>query len=481
MTFLEFKKHGALVVSILFAFGVSLSLLYPSPVGPPDNGDFARIFASFSSGPIGLDFRPTPQDQEAYRKRFFNFYHRFWQLDNGRPGFAQTVSSSHPFFWPGRFGNLTPGVFDLAWNTFLLIFIAGCILFVTLRNMAGYSSFFSVTAVTLIFADVNIVGYVNSFYQESGAFLSFIVLIYSLHYLWVHRTALSLGMVCASALMLIGSKVAYSLSVLPAMFPLLLGVALYTGRNPRLRLYVIAVVLLLSLASVLFIKHLAAVTLDERRGNCYHFIFAGAIRFLPSDSSKHYLEELGLDPSLVSLKGKSAYDPDSQFEILSPELNAKLHVKALTRLAFHYPQTFIEMVRFGLSKVGYYPPLLFPSSSDPNGIKPRFRWSLWSKLHSYFLHGVFYFALVLCLTFVLMISIWKEKDFWPLFYLLGTAGFILACFTQVLTSIIGDGPMDIVKHNFFANILLDSAFVFVSCGLITILMNRWTRGIQSGR
>jgi hypothetical protein len=474
VAFFQLKKHGALVISTLFVFGVSLSLLYPFPTGPPDNGDFARIFASFSSGPVGLDFRPTPQNQEAYQKRFFNFYHRFWQLNNGRPGFAQTVSSSHPLFWPGRFCNLTPGIFDLAWNTFLLVFITGCILFVSLRNTAGYSSFFSVTAVTVIFADVNIVGYVNSFYQESGALLSFIVLIYSLHNLWIRRTAVSLAMVCASALMLIGSKVAYSSSVLPAVFPLWVGVALCTERNRRLRPYVIAAVLLLSFGSMLFIKHLVAVTLDERRANCYHFIFAGVIRFLPPDSSKNYLEEIGLDPSLVSLKGKSAYDPDGRFEMLSSALNTRLHVKALTRLAFHYPETFIEMMKFGLSTLGYYPPLLFPSFSDPHGIKPRFRWSLWSKLHNYFLNGIFYFTLVLGLTLVLMIYVWKEKYFeWPLFYLLTAVGFLLACFIQVVNSIMGDGPPAIVKHNFFANLLLDSALVFTFCGLIVTGITLW--------
>jgi hypothetical protein len=74
----------ALIIATFFVAIVSFNLFYPSPSGPPDNGDFSRIFASFSSGPLGFDFWPPIENQEVYQKRFYNFYHRFWRHDEGK-------------------------------------------------------------------------------------------------------------------------------------------------------------------------------------------------------------------------------------------------------------------------------------------------------------------------------------------------------------------------------------------------------------
>ncbi len=54
----RFSSLCAFIITALFVVVVSFNLLYPSPSGPADNGDFARIFGSFSSGPLGHDFWP---------------------------------------------------------------------------------------------------------------------------------------------------------------------------------------------------------------------------------------------------------------------------------------------------------------------------------------------------------------------------------------------------------------------------------------
>jgi len=159
------------MIAALFVAVVSFDFLYPSPGGPPDNGDFTRIFASFYTGPLRHEFWPSPDNQDVYQKRFFNFYHRFWRYDRGKKGFAH-LTSGRLFFWPGRLLNLTLGTFDLAWNGFLLALLAGCALYLCLRSLER-TALFPLTIVAFIFADVNVSGYLNSFYEESGAYLSF--------------------------------------------------------------------------------------------------------------------------------------------------------------------------------------------------------------------------------------------------------------------------------------------------------------------
>jgi hypothetical protein len=159
---------------------------------------------------------------------------------------------------------------------------------------------------------------------------------------------------------------------------------------------------------------------------------------------------------LINLRGKNAYQPDSQFwtEPLHSALTTRLHLKATARLIFHHPTAFLEMTKFGFSKAGFYPRLLYPSLSALPEITFRFRWSMWSRLHDRFLNGIPYYTTVLFLTLILGTLVWKRKDSgWPLFYLLTATGFFPASLLQVLISIAGNGPVDIVKHLYFANLL----------------------------
>ena len=166
-----FNNFCSLLIASFFVLIVSFNILYPSPSGPPDNGDFSRIFASFSSGPLEFDFWPPRENQDVYQKRFYNYYHRFWRHDEGKKGFVH-LSSSRLFFWPGRLLNLTPGVFDLAWNGFLLTLSVELALYLSIRSFGRVFALFSLGVFAFICADADVSGYLNSFYQESGTFLS---------------------------------------------------------------------------------------------------------------------------------------------------------------------------------------------------------------------------------------------------------------------------------------------------------------------
>lgn len=467
--------YCAVLIAGFFVGIVAFNFLYPLPSGPADNGDFNRIFSSFSSGPLGFDFWPPPENQEVYQKRFYNYYHRFWRHDEGKDGFVH-LSSSRFFFWPGRLFNLTPGVFDLAWNGFLLILLGGLTLFLSIRMVGRSFGVFSLGVFAFMSADANISGYLNSFYQESGAFLSFLALVCVLHVFWVHPSLFSLLILLFLSLILAGTKIAFTPSVLPAILAILAGAILWSEKNIGLRRYVIGIIILLFLVSILFMKLLLVTPGNERRANCYLFVFTGITPLLSPNAGEDFLQKLGLDPALIRLRGKSAYQPDSELEQepLRSGLTNHLHLKAAFQLVFYYPVEFLQMIRNGFSVAGFYPRLQYPALSGTPEVSFPFRWVLWSKLHDRLLHGIPLYGAVLCLTSILGILVWKRKDRgWSLFYLLGAVGFFPASLLQILVAVLGNGPTDIVKHLYFANLLLDTALLFVICGLIAIGVTFW--------
>jgi hypothetical protein len=247
---------------------------------------------------------------------------------------------------------------------------------------------------------------------------------------------------------------------------------------------VVIATILLFFGSILFMKFLWVTSGSERRDNCYHFIFTGVIPLLSTAEGKDFLSGLGLDPALIHLKGKNAYQSDSEFESepVRSGLTKRFHLKAAFHLAIYYPTSFLKLIQFGFSRAGFYPRLQYPSLSDPSEVTSPFRWCLWSQLHGRFFNGIPYYVVSLCLILILGTLVWKRKDSgWPLFYLLAAIGFFSASLLQVIISVVGDGQVDTVKHLYFANLLLDAAFVFTLCVLIitgitflgkSILVNR---------
>jgi hypothetical protein len=469
----SFKNLCASIFPAFFVIIVSINILYPLPSGPPDNGDFNRIFDSFSSGPVGHDYWPSIEDQGAYQKRFFNYYHRFWRFDGGK-GFGY-LSSSRLFFWPGRIINLTPGTFDLAWNAFLQTLFLGCILYLVVKSIKGTAASFSLGGLVFIFADAHISGYLNSFYEESGAFFSFFCLLCALHVFWFFRNRFSLFIILVFSIILAGTKISYTLSVLPAIFPTLIGAIIWFPKPFVLLRYVVRVILILLVVSILFMVFLYRTPGNERRANCYHFIFASTIPLLSPDAGKIFLQEIGLPPSLTRLAGKSAYELDSELEAepLRSSLTRRVHLKSIYQLAYRHSPEFYQLIKLAFLRTGFYPRLQYPSLSDSTEIR-ALRWDFWSKIHGSYLHGPFYYGIVLCLILILGILVWKRGNFgWPLFYVLTAMGLTLASMLQVAISVMGNGLVDFVKHMYLGNLLLDAAFVLVVSGLAVTARNWW--------
>ncbi len=456
------------LIPFLFLTVSSYNLFFPFPTGPADNGDFTRIFASFSTGPIHCKFWPPQAERQEFRERFFNYYHRFWRHDEGKSGFVHT-SSSRFCFWPGRLFGTKPGAFDLAWNAFLLLLATSAVLCVCLRKTKDLCAVLSLGTFAVLMSDVNIAGYVNSFYQESGLFLSFLILIFALHVFFVRRSRLVLSVVSVITLMLAATKVTSVPSVLVCVPLILTGIAfLSPGAAHRRRGSVVAAIMIV-IFSLLVVKITISTPGDERRANCYHLVFAGAIPRLDPEQGKVFLRRIGLDSSLVILGGKNAYEADSRYGTLRPFLTTNLQARAVTALAVHYPRAFLDLMGYGFSRAGYYELLADPPLNVPKDTQPPFKWDGWTRLHRSLFHGGASYLTVSFLMVILGIAVRaKRESGWPLFHLILAASFFPAAILQIFISVLGNGPVDIDKHHYFANLLLDAALIFAVAGLVEL-------------
>ena len=231
----------------------------------------------------------------------------------------------------------------------------------------------------LLLADANIVMYVNSFFQESGAYLSFLGLVCAAYLLWPpscgKRTLAALALLTGSAVLLAGTKVAYAFSVLPALVPLLAGC---TIMNPALRRWVAASTALLLVCSVGFIRFFSVTSGNERQVNCYQFVFTGCLVFMSEGEDRLFLSRVGLDPSLTTLRGKDVYDADSQLGSLKPSLGTNLQLRALSELVLHHKNAAMRLFGYGFERTGIYWNLFCPSRSGPPLSPERIRWAHWS-------------------------------------------------------------------------------------------------------
>lgn len=472
-----YDKLSTFYAAIIACCFVSISLfniLYPEPSGPADNGDFNRTFARFSNGPLGHEYWPDLSDQERYQKRFFNYYHRFWRLGTEHRR-ATHYSSSHLVYLPGRLLNPVPGLYDLAWNSLLVLLLVGWTLFHALKRLMGTSATWSAGLLVIILADANIIGYINSFYQESGALVFFALLVVMLYLFWVHHDFLSLTAVVAMSLLLTATKTPFAFSVPIITLPVLVAVGLRQKRGVELRRYLLLGSLAIVLGSICLMICFSKTPGNERRANCYHFIFYGVLPRISEGEGKAFLLRLGLDESLVRLSGKSAYAGDSELEtpILKETLTKDLHVKALVHSIVYHPKAFFDLVSLSFEKTGRYPTLLYLSETALSRAVPLHRLDYWSQLHNRYFRGTSLYLLTLAAGLGLLISGFATKGLSAVLpHLLLTGGCFFGSIMQTLIAVIGNGPADLVKHLYFANLLLDTAFVSTVGALVFMVFEK---------
>jgi hypothetical protein len=456
----------ALAASVAFVSILTLNLCVPTPRGPADNGDFFRVFSAFSSGPVGLATFPPPEDP-SYRARFFRHFLRHWEVGPVR-GRAQETSALLVYA-PGRLLPLTgpPGTFDLTLNAFYVAVLLGAVLFLTLRRLESRTARLSLAVIALLLSDADVAIYLSSFYQEAGAYAFTFVLVCLMHLLWERRGLVDLALFTLAAIALAATKFPFTPSVLVVGVSVLVAWTVAVAGDHRRRMAALVAMAALIASGLYYFERVR-----DRFGKdvSYNFVFSGVLPELAEDDREPYLADVGIPPGHASLSGRSYYEPESQGRSpsLHPALGNAMHTRAIRRLAIDHPGALFRLVGSAFARTGIYDVEVGSKLGTLEIGRERDApvADAWSRLRARFLRGGGVYVVTAVLWVALLVQVlWSGARDLRLLYGVAAAGCWVGSVGQVLIAILGNGPMDLNKHLWFGNVLLDLSLVMAVFGI----------------
>jgi hypothetical protein len=470
------ERHGRVAARPVAALAVALgflallvaNLVHPVATGPYDNGDFKRIFATFSTGPGDLEFWPPDTTSDQFRRRF-SYFHRFWRLDGGVAG-AALPSTSNLLFLAARVprGDTPGATFDLTANAIGLAVLLAAALLATLASLRATVPFVALSALALAMSDANVAGYLASFYQESGAFVYLLLYVCALFAFWQRRTRASCLAAVAACALLTATRFAYVPTGGVLVAPVLAAIA--TAPWTRSRKRALAAI---AAATIVAVSGAALALMSDRTINKaapYLFVFTTALPELPEEARAPYLSSLGLDPAGVAHRDENPFEPTSRFHTdprLAAELGTPLLARAIARLAIDHPRAILRLVAAAFAHAGTYPPLTYAADGAATPGPIGAPWTGWSALHGALLNGWILYGAALVACVGLGVRVRRTRsDGWPLFFWIVAASFLGGSAVQALISMFGNGFVDLARHDFLATMLADTALVAGVAGLL---------------
>jgi hypothetical protein len=466
---------GAAVAALYLAV-VVFNLVTPTPQGPADQGDFARVIGSFSSGPKGLPFWPGADDPASH-DRFVRHYHRFWRLDAGVPlWYAQGLVAARIVFWPGRLLRFTapPGYFDLAFNTALVAAALAVLLAWTLASLSRGALVASLAACALVLADLRTSWFLNSFYQEALAYVALVALACALHRLFDRETPAALVATLLALLALAAAKFAFA----PSALVVAIGVgAAYAIRRGARRAWIAVAIAAIAGGAATAAWVLSAAPDLQRRHVAYNFLFTGALHAIPEGERGDYLAGLLVRPDYLSEIGKTAYDADSRFAEppLQASLGAGLHLRAIVELARWHPAALLRLLGDSLRTTGVYDihrhaGYGLRSYGEPERAAPSLH--VWSDLREAALPSTIVLPLALLLGIATCATATRRGEPLLLWYGAAALALVAGALVQVALAILGNGYLDLHKHLYLGGVLLDLGFVLAASGATVAIASR---------
>ena len=468
----RFKLPSPAALASIAAGILLLSLLFLSPVGMADNGDFYRVMVD--NGLYKLDRYETDQ-YFSYFSKEFGQYEYFNEFESGFQS-AQTPLIRLAVALDNLFTG-QDGRFDIRFQAAVLS--AYCMSavylltkYATLRLKKGVAAYLIALICVFIFADIGYLAYFNSFYAEGLAFVSFLSAIACALLLssGANRRALLMVLFAANGLILTCSKQQF------APLGVLLGILCLFLNTPKKDFSLRKGLMWLKrgCAAVLVAAGILVYVLIPKEFveiNAYHAMTRGVL--MTSENPESALKSFGINPQYALLDQTIYYERNPVIDVQDPMLKKDFYAKyGFVSIAKYYamhPGQLMAMLNEAARSANSIRPESIGNYEKSAGMAPGAHasfLSLYSSLKKAWLPKTVGFILLYCMG-MLAVSM-KDRQ-----RTLILAFVLLMGLSQIAVSIIGAGDADLAKHMFLYNAAFDlSTFVLMSAGLARVSMLR---------
>ena len=452
------------VLAALMTGVVMLILLFASPVGMADNGDFYRIMVG--NGLYKLDRYEADQFFSYFSTQFgmYQYYNEFSSgFESGQTPLIQLAIMLDKLFTGGD------GLFDIRFQAVILaIYLMASVYLLTAyaahRTKGPWAYLISLLAV-FMFADVGYLAYFNSIYAEGLAFVSFLGAIACALLLssgWGKKGWLVAGFAFNSLVLTCSKQQFAPLGVLLGILCLFLNTPNKEfSLKKKLKWIRRGCAFMLAAAGVLTYVLIPQEFVEI---NAYHAMTRGVM--MTSENPEKTLAEFDINPQYALLDQTIYYERNPVIDVQDPMLKEDFYGKygfvSIAKYYLLHPGQLISMLNQSAKSANVIRPESIGNYEKNTGHAPGAQSSLfsaYSTLKKAWVPKTFGFML---LFFVSMLVI-SYKDRQRMLIL----GFVLVMgLSQIAVSIIGAGDADLSKHIFLYNVAFDlSVFILVSAGL----------------
>lgn len=456
-----------LISSAIFLVLLVNQVLVRPVTGLADNGDFIRFLMPF--GIYTLD-----EDPDRQYGNWVNLKYEYLPTLTYK---NETYSSERIFIFMAVMVNKLfsqMGYFDIRalGGLHLLSYWMGItiILFQT-RFFERLFQAFLCAVILLAFSDVGYTQYLNSFYSEPMAIVTFTIIVGISMAISINPPSGRINgwiqaVLLIATCLLVTSKPPFSLFGMILIPWLLRGYfSILRLRKPVFAIGMIVVVLGCSLFSLKF-----SVPQIIKSANSYNTIFLGVLHRSPAPYED--LADLGFSEpqTMATFRGVSFWTPEIQNYYSSNE-NFQAEITQIgyfdiIRFYFNHPDRLYDLAK-ALSKYTFFMqvPYLghYEIDKDIPPLSMVQNFHAWSDLRVRVLPGTLSFILILALLNIVSALFFRLCVFsrYPFRHLPELHLVVFTCAAvQYVATILGEGTADVVKHLFFVNMGLDLSLIF---------------------
>lgn len=459
---------------VIAAVVILVPLLFLSPIGIANNGDFYRIMLAG-----GIDFADPG---ESYQDKYFGYFHAVYHYGPFSVG-SYISSQIVVVFAAGMIGRLmNADQFDIRILSFLYSVLYITALYVLVKYNKERSILFNtvlIASLSLVFLDIGYVAYFNSFFGESVT-LIFMLLTFGLALALTRLDKPSIWLLTTffvSAVCLIGTK----LQNAPiGILLLLLGLRFWKLRADqawRRAIVVWSTILLLTTVTMY-----AAAPSELKHINLYQTVFFGILKDSPDPAAD--LKKLGLPEEFKVNAGTNFFQADTAFKQNDPRILEALssisHKDVLMYYAKH-PSRFVQKLKRAAENGMSIRPLYLGSYEKSEG-KPygevSYTYSAWSTFKLKHMPNNLVFVAAFAAIYLVILGVEyvrRRRSVRQRLYLETLLVLALVGMFGFAVPLLGDGEADIGKHLFLFNVCFDMMVTVSLLYMVWKITNRAVR------